>query len=70
LHNAAATDGSEAAVAILFEAVDAGAGDADGVGIARLAEVNGDEITWKSGISAANKTAGIASLKAAGIIVR
>ncbi len=70
LHNSSASDGSEAAIAILFEAVDASAGDANGVGIARLAEVNGDEITWKSGISVANKTAGIESLKAAGIIVR
>lgn len=70
LHDAAATDGSQNAIAVLFAAVDASDGDKSGVIIARLAEVNGNEITWKSGISAPNKTAGIASLATQNIIVR
>lgn len=69
-HDPAASDGSEDAVAILFEAIDATAADTNGVAIARLAEVNGDEITWITGIAPADKTAGIASLKTQNIIVR
>lgn len=70
LHNNAASDGSESAVAILRDAVDASAGDAAGVITARDSEVDGALLTWKSGISVANKTAGIAALAAVGIIVR
>lgn len=70
LHNNAASDGSEVAEAVLFAAVDASAADVTGVIIARLAEVNGAELTWKSGISAPNKTAGIAALATKNIIVR
>lgn len=69
-HDPVATDGSQNAIAILFEAVDATGADKPGVAIARLAEVNGDEITWKTGISAGDKAAGIESLKARSIIVR
>ena len=69
-HDAAGTDGRAEAVAILFDAVDATAADTDGVGIVNLAEVNGDEITWKTGISAGDKAAAIASLEAKNIIVR
>jgi hypothetical protein len=54
----------------LFEAVDASAGDQPGVAIARYAEVNGDEIVWKTGIGADDKAAGIAALKNIGIVVR
>jgi hypothetical protein len=69
-HNAANTDGSQIANGILFAAVDATSADKPGVAITRFAEVNGAEITWKSGISAPNKAAGIAALAAKGIIVR
>lgn len=69
-HDPAGTDGRQVASAILFDAVDATSADQPGVAITRLAEVNGNEITWKSGISSPNKTAGIAALAAAGIIVR
>lgn len=70
MHDAAGIDGRNSAVAILFDAVDATLASVDGVGITRAAEVNADEITWKTGISDGNKTAGIASLAALNIIVR
>lgn len=70
LHDTAGTDGREVAAAVLFDAVDASTASTSGVAIARSAEVNGDEITWKTGISAGDKTAGITSLAANGIIVR
>ncbi|MGZ5615632.1 MAG: head decoration protein [Methylobacter sp.] len=69
-HNPAAIDGSEKAVGILFDAVDATLSAQPGVAIVRMAEVNGDEITWKTGISAPAKAAGIESLKALSVIVR
>jgi len=69
-HDPAATDGSEVAAGLLFEEVDASDAALPGVGIVRSAEVNGDEITWKTGISADDKTAGIAALKTLGIVVR
>lgn len=69
-HNPAGVDGSENAIAILFEGVDATAGDASGVAIARMAEINGDEITWKTGIIAGDVTDGITSLETVNIIVR
>jgi hypothetical protein len=70
MHDAAGIDGRDSAVAILFDAVNATSASTDGVGITRAAEVNADEITWKTGISDGNKTAGIASLAARNIIVR
>lgn len=70
MHDAAGIDGREDAVAILFDAVDATLADKAGVSIARNSEINGDEITWKTGISDGDKAAGIASLKALGVIVR
>jgi hypothetical protein len=70
MHDASGVDGREVAAAILFDAVDAASASKAGVAIARNAEINGDEITWKTGISAGNKAAGIESLKARGIIVR
>jgi hypothetical protein len=69
-HDPSATDGSEVAAGLLFEAVDASDGAQPGVGIVRSAEVNGDEITWKTGISDGDKAAGIAALKTLGIVVR
>jgi hypothetical protein len=69
-HDPSATDGSEVAAGVLFEAADASAEALPGVGIVRSAEVNGDEISWKTGISADDKAAGIAALKTLGIVVR
>lgn len=58
-----ATDGSQAAVGILYDAVDASAADAPGVMIARHAEVVGAELTG-------NDAPGTADLLALDIIVR
>lgn len=69
-HDPVGIDGRDKAVAVLFDAVDATLADAEGVIIARDAEINGAEITWITGISGGNKTAGIASLASNGIIVR
>ncbi|MBK8706681.1 MAG: head decoration protein [Saprospiraceae bacterium] len=69
-HDPAATDGTAKAVAVLFADVDASSADKPGVAIARQAEVNGSEITWITGISAANKALGIKSLAEKFVIVR
>lgn len=65
-----AVDGSEIAAGILYDNVDATAGDVEAVMVARDAEVNGSEITWPADIEAAEKTAAIAQLALLGIIVR
>ena len=70
LHNNAAADGSEVAYAVLLEDIDASGGDLPGLILARQAEVKGDLLTWKNGISGGNKTAGIAALATHNIIVR
>jgi hypothetical protein len=62
-YDATATDGSETAAAILYEAVDASTADATGVGVVRDAEVKGALLTD-------NDAAGTAALAALGIIVR
>lgn len=64
------TNGSEVACAVLYDAVDATDGDVEEVAIVRDAEVNGEELTWPADIEAGEKTAAIAQLAAAGIIVR
>jgi len=69
-HDTSGVDGREVAAAILFDVVDATSASKAGVAIVRDAEVNGNEITWKTGISAGDKAAGIAALAAAGVIVR
>lgn len=59
------------AVAVLYDHVDADSSDGlPAVAIVRDAEVNGAELIWPTGISAGDKTAAIAQLAAAGIIVR
>lgn len=70
LHDAAATDGSQNAAAVLYADADASSGDVEAVVIARDAEVAEAALTFKSGISAANKTAAVASLAGNGIITR
>jgi len=70
LHDNAASDGSEAAAAVLLIDTNATSADASTLILARLAEVKGDLLVWESGISAPNKAAGIAALAAKNIIVR
>lgn len=64
------TDGSQTAVAVLFDAVDAAAADRPGVAIVRDAEVNAAELSWFTGADANQKAAGLARLALAGIIGR
>ena len=62
-HNAGASDGSQAAKAIAYAGNITGAGETRQITImARLAEVNLDELTWKTAATAAQKTAGLANL--------
>jgi hypothetical protein len=63
-------DGSENAAAVLFDNVDASAGDTDAVVHIRDCEVNGAELTWPGDIEPAEQTAAEAQLVALGIIVR
>jgi Bacteriophage lambda head decoration protein D len=64
-----ASDGSQAAAAILYGSVDVTGADQVACVIVRTAEVNGDELVWPGG-SPTDQTAGIADLKTLGIIVR
>lgn len=61
-YNPANADGSETAVAVLYDAVDATGGDADGVAIARQAEVASTKLTWFSGASSAQIDTGESEL--------
>ena len=64
VYNNGAVDGTETAAGILYDDVDASAADVTGaVMIARMAEVNGDELT-------SNDANGTADLLALDIIVR
>lgn len=65
-----AVDGSEIAAGILYDNIDATAGDIEAVAYLRDCEVNGSLLTWPSDIEAAEKTAAIAQLAILGIIVR
>ncbi len=69
-YDPANTDGSQTAVAILLDAVDATAADADGVIVARQAEVNAAELVWFDSATAEQKAAGLSQLKAHDIIAR
>lgn len=69
-HDAALDTGPEDAAAILYHAVDAT--DADVTTVATVngpATVNGNRLTWKTGISDADRNAGIAALRAKGLKV-
>jgi hypothetical protein len=66
----AAEDGSQTPAGVLYDAVHADGADAKGVLIARHAEVNRNELAWKSGISADDQAAAIVQLAALGVIVR
>ena len=65
-----ATDGSQNAVAILGNTIDASSGDTKVTVIVRAAEVNGGELIYPSGASANDIAAINAQLTALGIIVR
>lgn len=66
----AAVNGTEDAAGILFDAVNATTGDADGVIIVRDAEVNWSELSWGATVSAADKAAVRTALEALGIVGR
>jgi Bacteriophage lambda head decoration protein D len=66
----AASDGSEVAAGILYDAADASAADAEGVAIVRMAEVNAAELVWPDGISGPEQTTALAELAALSIIAR
>lgn len=65
-----ATDGSQIAAAISFANVDVTAADQPGTVVTRDCEVNGFELFWPTGASAAQISTGTAQLAALGIIVR
>lgn len=70
-YDPAATNGAQFAAGVLFAPVTtSGSATKRGVITARAATVNGNCLTWPSGISAANKAVAIAALNALGIIVR
>lgn len=66
----AATDGSQISAGILMKATDASSGDVTTTALVRgPAVVNGNDLTWKSGATAAQKAKGKAQLQALGIKV-
>mgnify|MGYP000943517816 CR=1 FL=1 len=68
---ASGSDGGQTAVAVLAYAVDASAGDAAGVAITRVAEVNADLLVFGATIDDGTKeAAAITQLAAVGIIAR
>lgn len=66
----AATDGTQNASGLLLADVDASAADKACAVVSRSCEVNGNELTWPVGITAAQKDIAIAQLAAAGIAIR
>ena len=66
----AGTDGSQIAAGVLLSDTDATAADKAIAVIARHCEVNGNELTYPGGITAAQKDIAIAQLTALGILVR
>jgi hypothetical protein len=69
-HDQDGTDGSEIAVAVLFDDVDASDGDMPGVAHVRDCEVAESKLTWQSDIEEGEITTALAQLAAAGIIAR
>jgi hypothetical protein len=66
----AASDGSQNAAGVLLLDVDASAADKGGVIIARHAICSDKGLAWPAGITAPQKAAAVAQLKALGILVR
>lgn len=61
----AATDGSQTAVAILFDTVDAASADKKGVATTNLTAVRATDLVWPDAITTAQQDAAIANLKLA-----
>lgn len=67
-HNPAGTDGSQNVAGVLMKATDASSADVATTALVRgPATINKNDITWKSGATAAQKAKGIAQLLALGI---
>lgn len=70
-HNPDATDGLEVAAALALYPATTGVGESAKISaITRMSEVNGNLLTWKTGIAAGAKADGIQALAGTGIIVR
>jgi hypothetical protein len=68
--NPTGTDGSQFAAGILLADVNATAADQACAVVSRAAEVNGNELVYPGGITAAQKSIAIAQLQAADVMVR
>ncbi|WP_434627634.1 head decoration protein [Chromobacterium sp. CV08] len=68
--NPAATDGSQVAAGVLFATKDVTSGPKPALGITRLAEVNGSELLWPTGITPTQQAAAVSQLAQAHILVR
>lgn len=69
--NLSASDGSEVAAGVLFDAVARNASAAvRGVGVVRDAELDGFELIWPTGITDPQKATAIAQLELRGLVVR
>jgi hypothetical protein len=66
----AATDGTQIAAGILYSGADAASAAKRSVAVVRDEQVNGNFLTWPSGISAANKAIATRQLAEQGIIIR
>ncbi len=66
----AATNGAARVGGILYAEVDASLADGKGVIVDRLAQVQSDTLTWKTGISAADKAAAIAQMEKQSLFIR
>ncbi|WP_295707325.1 head decoration protein [uncultured Brevundimonas sp.] len=66
----AATDGSQNAAGVLFDAVTTGAAPAEAVSISRDAEVVLADLSWPAGITDNQKATAVAALAAKGVIAR
>lgn len=65
-----AGDSTAQAAGILWENTDASAGAVEAIAHVRLTKVRDENLTWPSGITAPQKTAALAQLKALNIIVQ
>ena len=65
-----ASDGSQTASAILWDAVDATAADSRGVAVVRDAEINSSDLSWVSGVDASEQSTAIGQLANVGIVDR
>jgi len=70
LYDNTAVDGTQTAVGVLVNAVDATGGDKPGVMVNRLAEVNPNNLMYHANNAAGDITAGLADLLAIGIVAK